>query len=228
MVCILAMSKVWKKELHENLQKRTSKDFISVHSPEELSLDFLRQIKPEYIFFPHWSFIIPSYIFNNFECIVFHMTDLPFGRGGSPLQNLISRGIYHTQISALRCQEGIDTGHIYLKKPLSLLGRAQDIYQHATTIIEDMIIEIINKKISPTPQSGDVVAFKRRKPEEGNLAGLNNITKIYDYIRMLDADGYPNAFIETDNLILEFTNAAVKEDKIEANVRIKLKGFQNA
>ena len=30
-------------------------------------------------------------IHENYKCIIFHMTDLPFGRGGSPLQNLISR-----------------------------------------------------------------------------------------------------------------------------------------
>ncbi len=26
-----------------------------------------------------------------FECVCFHMTDVPYGRGGSPLQNLIIR-----------------------------------------------------------------------------------------------------------------------------------------
>ena len=59
------------------------------------------------------------------------MTDLPFGRGGSPLQNLITRGISKTKISALRCNEEIDAGPIYLKRPLSLHGSAEEIYQLA-------------------------------------------------------------------------------------------------
>jgi len=36
--------------------------------------------------------IILKEIFENYEIILFHMTDLPYGRGGSPLQNLIVRG----------------------------------------------------------------------------------------------------------------------------------------
>ena len=44
------------------------------------------------------------------------MTDLPYGRGGSPLQNLIANKIYDTKISAIRAEGGIDTGRIYLKE----------------------------------------------------------------------------------------------------------------
>ena len=47
------------------------------------------------------------------------MTDLPFGRGGSPLQNLIVRGYKSTKLTAIKVQSGIDTGDIYLKKPFS-------------------------------------------------------------------------------------------------------------
>ena len=38
---------------------------------------------------------------------------------------------------------------------------------------------------------------------------------------MLDCEGYPKAFIEIDDLILEFENANLKDEKnITANVRI--------
>ena len=47
------------------------------------------------------------------------MTDLPYGRGGSPLQNLIVRGHKHTMISAIKCVKELDAGPIYLKKPLT-------------------------------------------------------------------------------------------------------------
>ncbi|MDZ7775688.1 MAG: hypothetical protein U5L09_08890 [Bacteroidales bacterium] len=81
---------------------QTNDSFKIINKKEELSLELLKKITPEYVFFPHWSYIIPESIFNNYECIVFHMTDLPFGRGGSPLQNLISRGYKETKISALK------------------------------------------------------------------------------------------------------------------------------
>lgn len=44
------------------------------------------------------------------------MTDLPYGRGGSPLQNLIVRNHYKTKISEIRVKKEIDSGPIYLKK----------------------------------------------------------------------------------------------------------------
>ena len=57
------------------------------------------------------------------------MTDLPYGRGGSPLQNLIIiRGLKTTKITAFKCVAEIDVGPVYLKKTLSLEGNAQDIY----------------------------------------------------------------------------------------------------
>ena len=139
----------------------------------------------------HWSYIVPAAIHREFNCIIFHMTDLPFGRGGSPLQNLIARGIYETKISAIQCIEKLDAGDIYLKKPLSLYGSAQEIYLRATKIITDMIIEIVNKlDIKPMPQVGEVVIFSRRQKADGNIQNLENLQQIFDYIRMLDADGY--------------------------------------
>ena len=44
------------------------------------------------------------------------MTDLPYGRGGSPLQNLILKGKKTTKITAFKMIDKIDAGPIYLKK----------------------------------------------------------------------------------------------------------------
>jgi methionyl-tRNA formyltransferase len=67
---------------------------VPVTDPGDLAVEMLAALDPRYVFFPHWSHRIDSAIFERFECVIFHMTDLPFGRGGSPLQNLIARGIY--------------------------------------------------------------------------------------------------------------------------------------
>ena len=81
-----------------------------LRSPEELSHVRLSEINPEYVFFPHWSWRIPESIYGNYSCVIFHMTDLPYGRGGSPLQNLIVRGHKSTQVSALKCIAELDAG----------------------------------------------------------------------------------------------------------------------
>jgi methionyl-tRNA formyltransferase len=219
---VILSEKPWHKELLHKLESNFSEtEWILISEKENFNYEFLKKLNPDKIFIPHWSYIIPSVIFENFECIVFHMTDLPFGRGGSPLQNLISKGHTETKISALKVEKGIDTGPVYLKKELQLLGTAQEIFIRTSAIVEEMISEIIYKNLTPKNQEGEVVEFKRRKPEDGNIENLEEISKIYDYIRMLDCDGYPPAFIETKHYRLEFSRASlISKQEIIADVRI--------
>lgn len=194
-----------------------------ITNKDDLVLEKIQEINPTYIFFPHWSWIIPKKIFSNFDCVVFHMTDLPYGRGGSPLQNLIVRGHKNTKISALHVGEGIDTGDIYMKEDLSLEGSAEEIFKRFSKIVfSKMIPNMIKNNPKPKPQIGEVVEFKRRKIEDGDISDLNDMEKIYDHIRMLDAEGYPNAFLEKGKIKLEFSEAELKDDQLQAKVKIIL------
>lgn len=224
MDCFIILSeKKRHEELFFNLKNKFFEEkWIHICKKEDFNYENLLSINPSKIFIPHWSYIIPKEIYDHFDCVVFHMTDLPYGRGGSPLQNLIVRDHKSTKISALKVQKGIDTGDIYLKNDLSLLGTAQEIFNRSLEIVNFMIEKIIEGNIIPSPQVGEVVEFKRRKPEESNLEVLESLENVFDYIRMLDADGYPNAFIETEFLKFEFFNAEldINRNSILANVRI--------
>lgn len=188
-----------------------------------LTLEYLRAIKPRYVFFPHWSWIIPSPIWSEFECVVFHMTDLPYGRGGSPLQNLIVRGHAQTKMSALRVEGGLDTGPIYLKQPLSLHGTAKEIYERASDLVfGQMIPYLVSVQPAPVPQSGEVVVFQRRTPAQSAVPlGLSALA-FYDHVRMLDAPEYPPAFIERNGLKFEFTEASLSEDEQHVAARVSV------
>ncbi len=217
----IATSKSWRLSLAQNVGLRTGAKVSLIRDKESLTTDYLDAIGVTRIFFPHWSHIIPAEIYERYECIIFHMTDLPFGRGGSPLQNLISRGIYETKISALRCVKELDAGPIYMKRPISLYGTAQEIYMRANAVIEDMIISIIKDRPEPKEQSGAPVTFKRRNERDGDIASLVTLEQVNDFIRMLDADGYPRAFLETESLRFEFSRSSIRADHIIADVIIK-------
>lgn len=217
---ILVSNQHWHDELVKTIQSKSADTFTFINTKDELTYENLKKIDPRYIFFLHWSYIIPSEIYENYECVIFHMTDLPFGRGGSPLQNLIVRGITDTKLSAIKCVKKLDAGPIYLKRDLSLYGNAEEIYLRAGKIMEDMIIQIVSNNPAPVPQKGEPVIFKRRKPEQSNINEISNLEKLFDHIRMLDADGYPLAFLETDNFILKFKRASIKSDRIESDVII--------
>ena len=223
-VYILLTPKTWHIPLFENLKKRHGEKWFHIGSEENFKIEIISSICPDKIFIPHWSSIIPSTIYEQFECVVFHMTDLPYGRGGSPLQNLIVRGHETTKMSAIKVTSGIDEGPIYMKKELALEGTAKEIFLRSVDIIQDMINQIILNNPIPTPQEGDVVKFKRRTKEECNIQSLKNLGEVFDYIRMLDCEGYPNAFLETNNFKLEFFGAEYDNDNsIITNVRITKK-----
>lgn len=220
---LIATIKSWNIENAKKFKTRygSSHNIHIIDSKDGLTLDTLEKIKPNYIFFPHWSYIIPADIYENYSCVVFHMTDLPFGRGGSPLQNLIARGFKETKVSAIKVTKEIDAGPVYLKEPLSLSGSAEQIFKRCSDIVfENMIPKFLETELIPKEQQGEIVTFPRRKPEESQLNEQMSPETIYDYIRMLDAEGYPKAYMDFGKYRLCFSNAAKDGKKIIAQAEI--------
>ena len=219
---VVATIHSWNITNFEQIKYRGKDSWHLITEKEGLTFEVLEKIKPRFIFIPHWSWIIPEKIWSNFECVVFHMTDLPYGRGGTPLQNLILNGHTETNISALRVDAGVDTGDIYIKEPMSLDGSAQEIYERLSDIIfSKMIPDIIKGEPAPKKQSGEVVEFKRRTKEDLEMPENLPLKKQYDFIRMLDAKGYPHAYVKRGVYRYELTNAKiVKNECLKANVKI--------
>ncbi len=215
---VILSQKPWNRNLAGDLERKLGGEW---HHLAELSAGELEKIAPELVFVPHWSRIIPRALHERWRFVVFHMTDLPYGRGGTPLQNLIVRGHRSTMMSAIAVVEEVDAGPVYLKRPLSLEGSAAEIYARASGVIEGMIEEIVLRRPDPHPQTGEVVRFERRRPEESELTALDDLDAVFDHIRMLDAPGYPHAFLEGRGFRIELTGASRAEDgSIRAHARI--------
>lgn len=191
---------------------------------EELTPGAVDALRPRYVLFPHWSWKIPAAIFERHECVVFHMTDLPFGRGGSPLQNLLLRGARETRVCALRATAGTDEGPVYLRAPLDLTeGSAEEIYRRAAAVIFDELIpRLLAEEPVPAPQTGEPTLFRRRTPPESDLAAAMPATleAARDFIRMLDAEGYPRAFVRLGRLTVEFDRVSRDGDRLEGRFTI--------
>ena len=220
---IIATIKDWNINQYNRSIYKKHKNWYLVTDAKKLTTKYIRSIKPKYIFFPHWSKKVNSKIINNYECIGFHETDLPYGRGGSPIQNMIIRNYKKTVISAIKLTDELDAGPIYLKKTLKLDGNAQEIYERTSKKVFKMISIIIKKKIMPVAQKGKVVKFKRKKPKQSNLSKKTKTLKeLYNHIRMLDAKTYPTAFIKHGNLRIEFKKAKINNKSIKASASIKI------
>lgn len=217
---VIASSKPWNHDLAGSIAKRSGHDVRLITQRAGLTLAELEDISPRWIFVPHWSWMIPAEIYDRFEVVIFHMTDLPYGRGGSPLQNLIARGHETTLISALRCVRELDAGPIYLKRELSLHGSAEEIYLRASSIIEEMMVEIIEREPDPIDQQGEPVVFERRNLSQSDLRSVTSLDQAYDLIRMLDAEGYPHAYVDVGPLRLHLRRVSRRSDGLHADVHI--------
>lgn len=217
---IVVGSKPWNRRVFDELINKYPGQWRFARSREQLSSDIVRKLRPRYIFFLHWSWKVPDEIIDNYECVCFHMADVPYGRGGSPLQNLIVRGHHHTKLTALRMTRDFDAGPVYLKEDLCLEGNAEEIYIRATYLSARMIERIIREQPGPAPQTGEVTVFKRRKPEESEIPEAGSLRTLYDFVRMLDAEGYPKAFINHKGFRYEFGRAALYNGHIQADVTI--------
>ena len=125
-------------------------------------------------------------------------------------------------LTALRCEDGLDEGDVYLKKTLDLYGSAEEIFLRADCLIEEMIEQIVLEEPKAKPQEGMPVIFRRRKPHQSNLADCSegDMNTWYDQIRMLDAEGYPHAFLEVSGMRLEFRRVHQRNDGLHADVKI--------
>jgi len=219
---LLLSNRSWNSNLARRLSTIINRSVESISTPKLLTPAAVGAINPEWIFVPHWSHLIPQSIWSHWPTVIFHMTDLPYGRGGSPLQNLIQRGHNSTVITALRCGAGLDTGDVYLKEPLSLHGTAEEIFLRADSLIERMIVRIASEEPMATPQQGEPVLFSRRTPAQSNLLNCpeGELNAWYDQIRMLDAEGYPHAFLEIHGMRLEFRRVCQRSDGLHADVKI--------
>ena len=217
---VVVGSRPWNRRIFNEFRNKLRGKWHYIGDKDALRAEDINLLKPRYIFFLHWSWRVPSIITDQYECVCFHMTDVPFGRGGSPLQNLVERGHRSTKLTALKMVQNIDAGPVYLKKDLSLEGNAEEIYMRATFLSFQMINEIIKKQIEPVPQKGAPTFFDRRNPNDSELQDLKSLSELYDFIRMLDCEGYSKAFILYKGFRFEFRRAGLYDRCIVADVKI--------
>jgi len=213
---ILCSDRPWGRDLQFSEGFLEEFDVIRCDSQESLELLLLETLNPVWIFFTYWSSYITREVFDKHRAVVFHMTDLPYGRGGSPLQNLILSGHVSTKLSAIACREALDSGEIYIQRDLRLEGSTQQIYSRAASLMPEMIEYLCQNHPILLQQRGRPLMFSGRSAAQSEMpAGLNS-EKLYDFIRMLDAEGYPRAFIDLGPTRLVLSNASLRDGILTA------------
>jgi len=112
---------------------------------------------------------------------------------------------------------------------MSLEGNAEQIYVRSANLAAQMISQIIATELAPVPQAGEPTVFHRRKPTDSELpANMASLDEVYDFVRMLDADGYPRAFLRYGIFRLEFARIGCYDGKLVADVTVTADGDRSA
>ena len=201
---LICCSKSWFKLKPAISDLHTIKHFTHEN---DLTVESVKKFRPDYIFFTHWNQIVEKGVHEHFNCILFHTSPLPYGRGGSPIQNLIMEGHKETPVCAVKMTDELDAGPIYALSNISLAGTLHSIFLRINDVINDLMIEIIDKNPLPTDQIGKPHVFKRLTSVENEIPLGLKLEEIYDRVRMVDHADYPNAFITYGDIKIEFSDA---------------------
>ena len=213
---IIINKKKWEKNNFKKLNQK-------IKVIKKIDKNKINSINPKIIFFIHWSKLIPKDLYQKYTCIQFHVSDLPKGRGGSPIQNQILRNEKKTKISAFKVKKELDSGPICMKQDFLLNGSAVSILKNMEYQSINMIKRLIKKKtIKFKKQLGKPTFFSRRKPEESEIdvSKMKTVKKLYDFLRMLDAPNYPSAFTKLKKFKITFNDIKKINNSINAKVKI--------
>lgn len=223
---LVANSQTW-FQLSKKISEMDSVVIAEVKDSDSL-VSVAEAMQPDYIFAPHWNHFIPQKITERFETVIFHTAPLPFGRGGSPIQNLILSGYSSAPVNALKATPDFDAGPILATQEISLTGNLSQIFERLNRAVNSLIFHVLTNRPNPIEQVGEPTYFRRRSPEQSEIEFQGqSLAEIYDYIRMLDADAYPRAFIRAGEYMLEFSSPELLGGdfvKAAVTIRVNLQG----
>jgi RimJ/RimL family protein N-acetyltransferase len=133
--------------------------------------------------------------------LVVHESDLPKGRGWSPLTWQVLDGIDEIPITLLEAALGVDSGDIYLTDTMKFDGT--ELVDELRTFQVEKTISLCKKFIFnypevvswSRPQEGDSTYYPRRSKENSELDPDKTLRQQFNLLRVVDNEKYP-AFIK--------------------------------
>jgi methionyl-tRNA formyltransferase len=133
--------------------------------------------------------------------LVVHESDLPKGRGWSPLTWQILDGADHIPVTLIEAADDVDSGPVYAQCWISFEGHelidelraAQSEATHA--LCRAFVDEYPHSLAQGRMQTGTATYFPRRRPADSELDPDRTLSAQFDLLRVADNLRYP-AFFE--------------------------------
>lgn len=132
--------------------------------------------------------------------LVAHASDLPQGRGWSPLVWQILEGRNEIAVSLLSADDPVDSGAIWAKRWLRFEGH--ELFDEINAALFDTELELMDFAVGqcdhfqPRPQDTSKASwYPRRRPEDSRLDPERSLAAQFNLLRVADPERYP-AFFE--------------------------------
>ena len=139
-----------------------------------------------------------NYLLRNNLNLVVHESDLPEGRGWSPLAWQILEGKNTIPIVLFEAEASLDSGPIYLRDKIELKGTEllPEIKKKQAEKTLQIIIEFLETwpDIEPQPQIGISSFFKKRTRNDDQLDENKTLAENFNHLRITDNEKYPAWF----------------------------------
>ena len=205
----------WAIDIFSDVKNEYNEDeFILITNKSLCTLDFIKTIKPDVIFFYGWSWYVTKDITDNYMCMCLHPSSLPKYRGGSPIQNQIMNDEFESAVTIFKMGAGLDDGPIYFQQTFELTGYLDEILQKIENLGiygTKLFIKDYKKNIYRFRKQDETEAtsFKRLKPSDSEIKPddfLNHDAKyFYNKIRGLQKP-YPECYIKCKTGKIIFKN----------------------
>lgn len=163
----------------------------------------LEELRPgDLCFYLSCGQIVSSEVLSEFQNnLVVHESDLPRGKGLSPLTWQILEGKNRIPVTLFEAVDRVDSGDIYLQEWLEFEGHEliDELRQAQAEATLRLCREFVNRYPevlqSANPQVGKESFYPRRKPKDSQLDVNRSLAEQFDLLRVVDNDRYPT-FIE--------------------------------
>jgi methionyl-tRNA formyltransferase len=165
----------------------------------------IRQLDPDFIVVAAYGQLLPRAILDIAPCINLHASILPAYRGASPIQQSLLRGDTHAGVSAMRMEEGLDSGPIlgfgYLKID-DCIGLA-GLMASLGSIAANLTLETLRKfeHIKPLPQLHAEASYCRKVRKQDGEILLEDAMEVWNHYRAYE--GWPGIFLSSGLKLLE-------------------------
>ncbi|MCT4628554.1 hypothetical protein [Winogradskyella sp.] len=177
------------EELKQQIEKEFGYDVVFINEHKDVKRgDVLCLLSCEKIF-KHLSY-------NNYNLVV-HESDLPKGKGWSPVSWQVLEGVSRIPVTLFEAAEKVDSGRIYGKQYMELEGHEllTEIKHQQGIKTQELILEFLrNFPVEGKEQEGEESFYPRRTNKDSELDINQTIKDQFNLLRICDNERYPAFF----------------------------------